>query len=140
MFFAETVCAIALAGAPRLTTEESLIMHFHSDYTALVIDTSKEPIKPNVVIGKDLREALAEDFATVPQVRNVLVDRVDEAMLVWIVADNPERPVRDRIFQKQLGLMDAFPEIDFDFNLIPSMGRPIEEIVTAVRPVYSRMA
>lgn len=52
--------------------------------------------------------------------------------------DYPHRAVRNRIFQKELDLMDAFPEVKFDFNLIPAMGRPVEDLVTHGRVVYSR--
>lgn len=75
-----------------------------------------------------LETALAKDFGSVDQVRHVLTEWADRSLLVWISIDDPRPGVRDRIYQKELELMSGFPEIDFDFNLINSMGRSAEEI------------
>ena len=96
---------------------------------------SREGVK---VVSNTLEMALANELASVRQVRDVLVESVRDSFLVWITVDDPERAVRDLIFQKQMDLMDAFPEINFDFNLIPTMGRSIKEIATDARIVYSR--
>ena len=34
--------------------------------------------------------------------------------------------------------MDGFPDIDFDFNLIPALGRKAEELATGAHVVFSR--
>jgi hypothetical protein len=38
--------------------------------------------------------------------------------------------------QKELGLIESFPETEFDFNLIPAMGRNADELAAGAR--YSR--
>ena len=104
----------------------------------LILASTAQGKPPEVMISGSLDEALAEDFSSVRQVRNVLIESVHDSVLVWIVVDNPERAVRNRIFQKELDLMDAFPEINFDFNVIPALGRNVEEIATGVRVAYTR--
>jgi hypothetical protein len=77
-------------------------------------------------------------LANVPEVRHILTEWDGRSLLVWIATDNPEPGARRRIYQKELGLISGFPEIEFDFNLIPSMGRRPEDLATGARLVYSR--
>ena len=87
---------------------------------------------------KSLEEALSEDLAAVPQVRHVLTSQVNNTLLVWIAVDDPKPEVRHRIYQKELELLNGFPEVELDFNLIPSHGRRAAEIATGAKVVYSR--
>jgi len=59
-------------------------------------------------------------------------------LLVWIAVDSPDPSVRRKVYRKELALLEGFPEVQFDFNLIPAMGRSAEEIATDARVVYSR--
>lgn len=93
---------------------------------------------PEALTSNSVEAVLASGFAGVPQVRHVLIEKADGPLLVWIAVDNPEPAVRRRIYQQELDLIEAFPETDFDFNLIPAMNRPASEIVTGARVVYSR--
>lgn len=93
---------------------------------------------PDVLITDSLETALGKDFSAIPQVRHVLTERVDGLLLVWIALDDPEPSVRKRVYQKELELMDGFPDIDFDFNLIPALGRKAEELGTGTHVVFSR--
>lgn len=138
LFILEGVLSVVLSSPPRGRSYKEHIMQMDSDCKELIYVNSEQHKMPTTVISMTLEDVLAKDLASVHQVRNVLVERVHGALLVWIVVDDPERPVRDRIFQKQMDLMDAFPEMDFDFNLIPSMARPLSEITTEAHTVYSR--
>ena len=101
--------------------------------------TSERAKMPEPLLLADtLETALSRDLAGVPQVRHVLTEWADGSLLVWIAVDNPEPGVRRRIYQKELELIDGFPEIEFDFNLIPAMGRGAEDLATGARVVYSR--
>jgi hypothetical protein len=91
-----------------------------------------------LLLADTLETALSRDLASVPQVRHVLTEWADGLLLVWIAIDNPEPGVRRRIYQKELELMAGFPEIEFDFNLIPAMGRTADDLATGARVVYSR--
>jgi len=93
---------------------------------------------PDLQIADSLEVALAKDLASVPQVRHILIKRLDGPVLVWIAVDDPEPSVRRRIYQKELGLIEGFPEIVFDFNLIPAMGRNADELAPGAHLIYSR--
>jgi len=49
---------------------------------------------------------------------------------VWLGLDDASDDVRYRIFDKELAAIDAFPSVEFDFNLIPLMGRPFQDVIT----------
>jgi hypothetical protein len=92
----------------------------------------------DVLIADDLETALGKDFSEIRQVRHVLAEWADGALLIWIAVENPEPGVRKKIYQKQLELIDGFPKITFDFNLIPALGRDAAEIASSARVVFSR--
>ncbi|HEX7360917.1 MAG TPA: hypothetical protein VF283_10535 [Bryobacteraceae bacterium] len=77
----------------------------------------------------DIEKAVAEDLAAVSAVTHVITQAVDNGMLVWIVVDDPKLDVRYEIFDKEQALIDAFPETEFDFNIIPRMGRDASELI-----------
>ncbi len=57
---------------------------------------------------------------------------------MWIAVDDPKPQVRRKIYQKELALIEGFPEVEFDFNLIPTMGRKAEDFATGAHVVFSR--
>ena len=103
-----------------------------------VLFTADWSAAPNIMIGADLETALAIDLSLVSEVQHVLVERADGNLLVWVVLDNPSREVREKVFLKEMGLIEGFPEIDFDFNVVPAMGRHSHEIAAGAKVVYSR--
>jgi hypothetical protein len=101
--------------------------------------TNERAKMPQLLLFADtLETALCRDLANVPEVRHILTEWDGRSLLVWIATDNPEPGARRRIYQKELGIISGFPEIEFDFNLIPSMGRRPEDLATGARLVYSR--
>jgi hypothetical protein len=95
-------------------------------------------VEAEVYEGADLDIALARDLAIVKEVRHVLVERADGNLLVWIALDNPVREVREQLFQRELSLIEDFPEIEFDFNIIPGTNSEPSRIASGARVVYSR--
>ena len=93
---------------------------------------------PEILISNSIEAVLANDFASVPQVRCVLIEKADGPLLVLIAVDDPKPGVRRQIYQKELDLIAAFPELAFDFNLIPAMNRVPGEISTGAGVVYLR--
>jgi len=85
-----------------------------------------------------LETALAEDLALVPDVQSVFVERAEGNLLVWIGVANPTREVREKVFQKQFDIIDGFPEISFDFNLIAGKNRDAREFASEAKLIYSR--
>jgi hypothetical protein len=94
--------------------------------------------RPSPPSPSSVEAVLAIGFASVPQVRHVLIEKADGPRLVRIAVDDPEPTVRRRIYRKELDLIEAFPETGFDFNLIPAMNRAAGEIATGAYVVYSR--
>ena len=112
---------------------------FHSRSADEVVRiTDAQGSIPLTATADTLENALAKDLGSVPQVRHVLTERGNSSLLVWIAVDDPQPHVRRRIYQQELALIEGFPEVDFDFYLIPAMGRGAEEIATEARLVYSR--
>jgi hypothetical protein len=96
------------------------------------------PQEPNLLYSATLESAVAADLGLVPEILHVLVERVEDNLLVWIAADNPTKEVREKIFRKQYGLIEGFPEISFDFNIVLSKSRNPREFASAAKLIYSR--
>ena len=92
-----------------------------------------------IAIADSLEVALSKDLASVAQVRHILAEKADGNLLVWIAVDDPRPEVRRKIYRKELALIEGFPEVEFDFNIIPAMGRNAAELATGSRVVFSRM-
>lgn len=140
MVFEVAILSFVLARQPRKcsTADDKHFLVFDSN--AQRIDWYPEfSIVPEVVVAGNLEAAIATDLASVPEVRHVLSERADGNLLVWIAIDSAESgEVRSRVYDKELGLMDGFPEVDFDFNLIPAMGRNPRDLATGGQVVYTR--
>jgi hypothetical protein len=96
------------------------------------------PQEPNLLNSATLESAVAMDLALVPDIRHVLVERADDNLLVWIAVDNPTKEIREKIFNKQYGLIEGFPEISFDFNLVFAKDRIPSEFASGAKLIYSR--
>jgi hypothetical protein len=91
------------------------------------------------VVSDSLDAALAGDFATIAEVRTILTERANGNISVWLAIDDwNSKEVRSRVFDKQLELMDSFPETNFDFNLIPFMNRSLKELASGAHLIYQR--
>ena len=100
----------------------------------IALDISRQPEEPLA-----LDATVAQDFASIPQVSCVLTQRRDGTLKVWIGLEDPSNEVRDLVFEKELAAIDAFPSTDFDFSLIPLMGRRYEDVISEpVTVAYSR--
>lgn len=93
-------------------------------------------MEPSLLSGQSVESALADDLSLVPQVKKIFVERADGNLLVWIATDRPAKGVRERIFQKQFDLIDAFPEISFDFNIISTSAENPSEIASEAKLIY----
>jgi len=93
---------------------------------------------PEMFVADTIASALAKDLASILEIRHVLTERADGLLLVWIAVDDPSPRVRGRVYQKELDLISRFPEVDFDFNVVPAMGRSADQIAGGASVVYSR--
>lgn len=96
-------------------------------------------IGPSLLYSKDVESAISDDFGLVPEINGVAIERADGNLLVWIASDHPTREIRERIFQKQFDLIDAFPELSFDFNIVSvDASDKMEPIATGAKMIFSR--
>ena len=95
------------------------------------------PFESSPLYSQGVEDALANDIATVPEVNSIFVERADGNLLVWIVADNPSRSVREQIFQKQFELIDAFSEVSFDFNIVSTRTQNPGEVASGAKLIYT---
>lgn len=143
MFVEVTVLSIILSCQPRRcsTVRKDELLIFDS-MNALPLTESKPVfpvILPETSVSGSLEAALAKDLASLSNVRHVLTERADGNLLVWIAIDDAESyEARSQVYEKELGLMDGFPEVNFDFNLIPAMNRKAGELATGAQVVYTR--
>lgn len=129
------ILCVVLARTPeRCGVGESVFCRSSSD----VVLFTATGHQPQVSFGTDLETVLARDLSFVKEVRHVLVERADHNFLVWIALENPIAEVRERVFRKQLDLIEGFPEIDFDFNVIAANSSDPHHFASGAKIVYSR--
>lgn len=138
MLVGETALILGLAcSLPKRTAEDHRI-HFHSGSTTPVAG-SAAMTKMAELKSVPLEHALGEDFGTLPQVSCVLVQREADVLRVWIGLSDPSEMVRNRIYEKELAAIDAFPTVEFDFQLLPLLNRPYKDVVSGPTDVvFSR--
>ena len=130
------VLCIVLSRAPEKCGEGERILSVRSGDHITLTAIGRGEIDRHC--GVDLEDALARDLSFVPEVRHVCLERADNNLLVWIALDNPTRAIRERVFQKELELIEGFPEIDFDFNVIPAMNRSPRQFASSAKIIYTR--
>jgi hypothetical protein len=130
------VLCVVLTRAPEKCGAGQYVLSLDSGDTVTLTTIGRGEL--DTWVGLDLEDALARDLAFVEEVRHVCVERADNNLLVWIALDNPIREVRERVFQKELELIEGFPEIDFDFNIIPAMNRDACHFASSAKIIYSR--
>jgi hypothetical protein len=95
-------------------------------------------IEPSMLYSQSVEYALADDLKAVAEINCIFVERVEGNLLVWITANHPSKEVRERIFQKQFDLIDAFHEVSFDFNIVSTGAQDPREIHSAAKLIYAR--
>ncbi len=140
MILEVAVLSFALSRQPRRcnTSENDQMLTFESN-AQTVEYSSRCSIIPEVSVVTSLDVALAKDLSCIGDVRHVLTERAEGNLLVWIAIDHAESyEVRSQVYEKELGLLDGFPEVNFDFNLMPATDRDPRDLATGAQVVYSR--
>jgi hypothetical protein len=134
------VLLVALSRTPEVCETGKRILCIEScafDQDVMTVTAIGEH-EPQFYCSADLETALSADLALVAEVKHVLVEKADNNLLVWIAVDNPIRSVRDRVFRKELELIEGFPEIDFDFNIIATKNGDPRQFASSAKVIYSR--
>jgi len=132
----ETVaCAILSANCARRSSGESVLSHIADKSGQYYVSVASEP---TVTYVFGVESALALYFSVVPEVTSVLTERTADNLLVWITADGPSRDARERIFQKQFDMIDTFPEVNFDFNLVSTRSGDPSEVASSAKVIFAK--
>lgn len=77
-----------------------------------------------------VRECIAFEFSLIREVEFVYTAfRSNEVFYVWIVIEEFERAVREKIYERQRTIIDEFPMFQFDFYVIGLMGRNVADLI-----------
>src|ERR1700683_1130581 len=129
-----TLSLVIAASAPSCGAGQHLVSAHSLQHKAVMTG----PLEPKMLFSATLESALAADFALNPHVQAVFAERAEGNLLVWIAVDNPTREIREKVFQKQFDLIDGFPEVSFDFNIIARRDRSPQEFASEAKLIYSR--
>ena len=82
------------------------------------------------VVTSDLRDFIAFELSLVEQVAFVYTAfRNNEVFYSWIVIDEFEHAVRERIYERQRLIIEEFPNFQFDFYILALMGRNVADLI-----------
>ena len=70
-----------------------------------------------------MEKGVAQELLELTGVSEVRVERDGHLMRVWIAAAQPDQKLRHGIFARQISVMQAFPDTEFDFNLTDPSAR-----------------
>ena len=82
------------------------------------------------IATSDLRDLIAFEFSQTPEIKYVYTAfRENRVFYAWVIVDDFEESVRSRIYDREEAIIDAFPEIEFDFYIVPRMGRDVRDLI-----------
>lgn len=130
------LCAVLSASARRCEAGEVNVSLNSIEGKIMLVAERSQP--PTLLFSRTVEDAVAGDLKLVPEVSHVSVERADGNLLVWIAVSNPTKEVRERIFEKQYSVIDGFPEIEFDFNIIAAKGLTPADLTSTGKIVFTR--
>ncbi len=74
-------------------------------------------------------KAFADRLGRIPQVERVLLRIDEDAMRLWIVLDEINIEAENEVYDLQLGLLDALPDVLLDFSMIFRSGRDYRSVI-----------
>lgn len=89
-----------------------------------------------MALTSDLRDFIAMGFAGIPEVEMVYTLRHarEEIVYVRVVVPRSDRAVRDKIYDQEKEIIDAFSIFDFDFGIVSSA----DAVDPTLKLVYKR--
>lgn len=119
MLMAAPFLSVAMACGERRRLEGCVVMTLSSDMPSAALVQVASGIH-TLVPATTLDQAIIDDFSGLPEVRKVAVAHENGEILVRIGVDEDiPRQARYRIYDKQSTFIHAFPEMLFDFSLVP---------------------
>lgn len=75
------------------------------------------------------REFLGFEMSMIKEVEAVYVSRQDRMLYVSVIVNDFDREVRQKIYEREMAMIDEFESYDFDFNILSRRGRKLEEVI-----------
>jgi len=95
-------------------------------------------IEPTTV-GSELSNTIISVISPILPVEKIFVDEIGGVFCVWTIINEDNREVRRSIYEREGRIMERYPNLLFDFNLIIRRGRALDEIMSFEgRPVFER--
>jgi len=73
---------------------------------------------------------LRDDLVGVPEVKQVFVKSDRQSLSVLIILDEYDRKAERKIVKIEADLIDAYPWLDIDFDVVYLSGRPLADVVS----------
>lgn len=86
----------------------------------------------------DIQSSVGRSFADIAEVESVYVLRGGDTLRVFTIVGDVNEDVYDRIYEQERLIIRDFRSAHFDFNVISLRGRPANEIVGSILPVWQR--
>lgn len=76
-----------------------------------------------------IKQFLEQEFARVPEAEAVFASTQGRTLHVWIVVDQFDRAVREKIYEREMSLIDELDSFEFDFNILSRRGRNLTDVI-----------
>jgi hypothetical protein len=76
-----------------------------------------------------LKELLGREMSLIPEVDAVYVSREERTYHVWVVIDQCDRSIREKIYQREMSIITEFGSYEFDFNILSRRGRDLSSVI-----------
>ena len=98
-----------------------------------------KPFSTGQAIGVRPEDHVWLELSLIREIEHIFVYPEDGLYRVVTIVDGNDAALRDRIYDRELAVMDALPSYTFDFHVLPRLGRNLSELVSSSkRAVYSR--
>jgi hypothetical protein len=91
--------------------------------------SAKVRISPSVRLIPHFKEFIAFLIFDVPEVRAVLMQHEGRLLRVYIVVNDYDFAVNEKIYDKEERLIDMFCNVDFDFHITSQRTAPNSEVI-----------
>ena len=82
------------------------------------------------VVDTGLPEFLTFELSQVPEVEYIFTAFRANIFYVWIVTNEFEARVREKIYERQKTIIDEFPMFEFDFYVVAKHGSDVKELIS----------
>lgn len=100
-------------------------------YSSVMAFQRVKPTGTTMIVSKQysLKEFLCMELSIVPEVEKVYATRQGDVMHIYTVVDKFDASVREKIYDREVEIIDEFSYLDFDFNVISRRGRKLSDVL-----------